>query len=227
MQSFSLTIPHTQWSPQKYPSNSTDQSWHLNNTSISSYQPTCKQTTAATLNNDPSPTKRQVPSNISILDGSKRSGIIVHPYPCGKTCTPSYKAAVRYPMDTMILITVCQASHSTLSDVPTTTCSRGHIEPPAAWRDPVAFGNGTRPIVLRSLPCARNKVLHDLRHYPPDSNKRVSNHLHNRRANAESGSVAGLVLAENPPACGVACSSSVWKSARWPVQRPPARIPGS
>lgn len=71
-------------------------------------------------------------------------------------------------------------SRPTMSDV----LSVPVAESPAAWRDPVAFENGTRPDTSPCPLCSshqRNKphksalvYIRYLRHYPADSNKRVS-----------------------------------------------------
>lgn len=108
--------------------------------------------------------------------------------------------------------------------------SRGYAESPAAWRDPVAFENGTRldtsTVVFASY--ARNKVQRWCAICAIIRWILISacQFLLERSSDAGSGSIVGPVLMENRSAYGVACSSSVWKRAQWPVRHPPARIPG-
>lgn len=84
--------------------------------------------------------------------------------------------------------------------------SRGRGESPAAWRDPVAFENGTRPDTRLSAPWSsrgKNKGREStytpyLHHYSADSNKRASIPLVDK---AESDRSA---IQESSVACGVA-----------------------
>lgn len=107
--------------------------------------------------------------------------------------------------------------------------SRGYAESPAAWRDPVAFENGTRldtsTVVFASY--ARNKVQRWCAICAIIRWILISacQFLFERSSDAGSGSIVGPVLMEKRSAYGVACSSSIWKRAQWPVRHTPARIP--
>lgn len=116
--------------------------------------------------------------------------------------------------------------------------SRGRAESPAAWRDPVAFENGTRPDTTSpcSLLCClhrRNKArksagsyiyiyIRYLHHYPADSNKRVSIPPVDKGERNGVEWILGTV--EWSVACGVAWSKVAFESEPVPASRIPKRV---